>query len=547
VEEWEPIIASGNKVAFIKEIAKALELTDEAKISFYNEALATIEKAAKQGQDMMETMTRIAGNVAQHQTHTKALIGIENWIKTHDIPNNTLRTFLEDQFKRVTFEEIQTKNLAEDILGATRRLISRRYIGAKPRTAIRNWFETGRIFAEYDVPTFLYAEKEAWKKNATENYSNRYGVNAEDSFKRGILNVVPKDINIKTLGQLYDKVMSTMDFGVNYKLFMIVEIHKNNMFLAAAEKWGREKLGLKDMDLQNYVLDQFNKLAIVPTAFTTPGAFQDEIIKTGFLFQQYNLQEWGITYEKGKQALAGERQAWSYLSKILAWKTGQYILESALWGADVTSVLGGKLGFGPLVGLLTLIITGITDYLSNKDEEGYSLSDYTKDKLMTEVKALGVSMIGLPGGLFTQIESAIDAKKEGGVFSPTGRLKFPNEVDDVRNVMTMLFGLYTTPTARWAMGRSELPLGENDTRMYQSAADAGANPKELRSLYLRMIQMRALRSFQSQNGDIAKRQVQGKIGPEEADKQRIRARKILDDELQSLVEIDAKGFKSLPF
>lgn len=546
-KEWEPIIASGDKVNFIKAISKALDLQGEKRINFYNDALETIQRAAEKGQNMQETMTRIAQNVAQHQTFNKALVNIEKWIKTHDIPNNALRAFLEDQFKKVSFEGIQTKNIGDEILASTRKLLSRTYIGGKPRTAIRNWFEVGRVQAEYNVPTFLKAEAEAMKKGATENYSDRYGVNAEDTFKRGILNAVPKDVNVKTLGQLYERVMSTMDFKLNYKLFMIFEMHKNNVFLAASELWGREKLGLKDMDLQNYVLDQFNKLAIVPGAFTTPNVFQDNIIKTGFLFQQYNLQEWGITYEKGKQALAGDKQAMSYLAKILAWKTGQYALESVLWGADVMNVLGGKLGFGPIVSLFALGAAALADYLNNKDEEGYSFSDYTKDKLLTQGKALAISMTGLPGGLITQIEDAIQAQKEGGVFSPTGKLKFPNEVSQIREIMAMLFGIYSTPTARWIRERGELPLGEIDTNFFKNMITGGAEPKELRSLYITIMKARAYRSFQSMQGDIAKKQVQGKIDVNEAEKQRARARKILEDEIVELDRINEKGFKSLPF
>jgi hypothetical protein len=560
IKEWQPIIESGNQVQFIKEISKALGLEGQQRIDFYNDALRTIYKASEKGQDKLETMTKIAYNVAQHQTHSQALLNVEKWIKTHDIPNNALRAFLEDQFKRVSFAEIETKNLGENILSAARKLMSRRYIGAKPRTAIRNVFEIGRVVAEYDVPTFLRAEKAALSSKASENYSNKYAVNAEDSFRKGILNAVPKDVNIKTVGQLYDKVMNTLDFKLNYKMFMIFEIHKNNVFLAAAEDYGRNKLGLTDMDLQNYVLDQFNKLAIVPTAFTTPGVFQNEIIKTGFLFQQYNLQDWGITYEKGKQALTGDKKAMAYLAKILAWKTGQFIIEKALWGGDIMSVLGGKLGAGPIIALIGLMCSLLMDYFNNYDEEGYSFSDFLSDKAQTEIKALGYSLIGLPGGLITQIEEGSQAQKEGGVFSPSGRLKFPNEVSTLRNIMAMMFGVYTTPTAQWVrtrdtgdlfsflgMGQTELPLGEADTKIYKTMAEGGAGKTELRGIYLRMLKMRAMRSYSSQLGNIAKEQVSGKITVQEGTKRRMRAKMIMEKEINRLDKINEKGFESLPF
>jgi hypothetical protein len=250
----------------------------------------------------------------------------------------------------------------------------------------------------------------------------------------------------------------------------------------------------------------------------------------------------------------------AYLAKILAWKTGQYILEKVLWGGNIVDILGGKVGFGPIVGLLTMMAAALMDYINNKDEEGYSFSDYTLDKLSTEQKATLISMIGLPGGLITQIEQGIEAQKEGGVFSPTGRLKFPNEVSDVQTVMAMMFGIFSTPTAQWSrtrdvtdtmaflgLGQTELPLGEEDTNYYKRAVERGASKEELRSLYIKLLNHRAKRSYDSQMSDITKRIVKGEITPEQGRKQRENAKELLRVEIAKLEKIDKEGFKVLPF
>lgn len=552
MDELMPIIESKNKVLFIKQVAEKLGFDGEKKINFYNDALREMDKEIARGKDITDIMTNIVYKVSKEVTTGRAMRKIEEWIKTHDIINPDLEAFVNHQLRRIYLQDITTTFL-QKAQQEIRTLIARRYIGLKAKPAVKNLTsEPGRLYALVGKDIFKQSVINASKRG--DDISKRYGVSPEQILWQGIIEAAPRKLNPRAIYKGYKKYTAKMDKG-NWFMFLKSEDMKNRIFLHGFEIEGRTK-GLTGEDLLNYVLNNFRNYAIPLGDFVTPHFFDQEIfgieMKTIFQFAKYPILDWGITLDKAGRAIKGEGAAQRYIWRLLQWKIGQFVVESIAFKGNLLDVMGGKVGLGPLSGLLGLVLLIMNDKFKDYNEKGYSLSDYVKDKALQEARDMGLAVLGVGGGA-PQLWDSINAYMKGGIWSPTEKFVAPVEYELPEILRAATFGMTATSAYRWTRQRNigsgslfgkiiqqlipsnELPLGKEDSEIIKNMIEDGDPMYEIIDYYLDILTKRAISTELTET----KRA--------ETDVEEERAKKKSEEDIRQIEKAREKGFKVFPF
>ena len=588
VDRWKLLAQEGNTVQLVKLMADELGLEGNDRVRFQNDVHRRLELASKKG-NREEILNLTIDKTARDVVYNKALLNLEDFIKTHTFTDGNVMNFINDIYKKLTFERSNSRELYAELdkeatrwekavqkakrgfqvlKGVPKRVLATRYIGANPRSIMNNFFELERPFALFGPKI----EAKATDRLAKEGLSilKKYDAVRDNPYKMllnkdKVVEFSKKDVKeiatelgkkgFKTYGKISDKV--------NFGGFSHSENLKNANILYASEIYWTEQ-GLTGEALTDAVLLDLHKYSLTYGIHDTPKMFNNRIVSLALLFQQYTVLDMGhlkdtfvdtakgvMAKAQGKPVDASYKRAGRYLWRLFWWKNLSYLIKNILWGETYIGNLFPWIGMGPLGSLGRLAWDYAKDLFNGEDEDGLSVNAYTQKKAEKEARALGWSLIGVPGGLLAKISEEGEAQKAGGVFSAgSGNLRYTVSDNPIRRLLNISFGLSSSPEARVqregkyrSSGKPELPLGATDTEEFRNLERLDQTNEQLESFYLDSLLSRRDKAYITKINAVNKEFDDYQITTEERDRRIATINKNTDADINKILDIKEKGYR----
>lgn len=262
-------------------------------------------------------------------------------------------------------------------------------------------------------------------------------------------------------------VMEKLDSGL-FSFFNFAEkINRGAAYFGAKAKYLSE--GASETEAIKKAVDLTRKTQFTFGSVDTPVAMQSDLVKTFSQFQSFNMKQTEFLAEmvKNKEFTGIIRYVGANL--LLMATVGQLIGMKVEDMIPFSGVLTGqtKLGQTPPVKLAGDVVGALTNA---PDKYG----NISKDSLPARLG--GVLMNNapafIPGGV--QIKKTIQglqAVKEGGSFSKTGKLQYPVPNDPITTTRAALFGKSNLPQAQKYFDSGATVLSDKQTQQFKDATD----------------------------------------------------------------------------
>lgn len=256
------------------------------------------------------------------------------------------------------------------------------------------------------------------------------------------------------------KFWQQTDEGLFYLFNLAEKINRGAAYWGAKSKYLAQ--GLNEEQAISKAKDLVRKTQFTFGSIDTPVALQSDLAKTFMQFQSFGLKQAEFLFDKVKA------KEYAGLVRYIAATIFFTETMGKLFGMEYKDMIPSfRFGVPPTLQLAQ----GIVDIGKTKDDFGNELDP--EDRLLNKNLVRGVTNYIPAGSQARKTIQGIQAVNEGGVYSESGRLRYPVEP----GIRPILFGPNNTDAARDYFDGGNV-LGEKQTEHFKSLIDSGMSPEQ---------------------------------------------------------------------
>lgn len=336
-----------------------------------------------------------------------------------------------------------------------RQMVYRGLLGLNPGSALKNLTQISNTYAElgekYTAIGYLKVMNNLPKfLRGAQTELEQVGV-LRDNFMMDTKQITAW----KSLLQKTDEVL--------YYAFNLAEkINRGGSYFGAKAK--AHSLGMNEADAVNYAKEIVRKTQFSFGSVDTPAALGSDIMKTLLQFQTYTLKQFEFLGTKFSEKDFAGLARYVGSTYLLAATFGKFL------GWEPKDLFPGlRVGTPPTLQLPYGLYQAATQ---GTDQYGNELTP--TQRLLNQNVVKGATSYFPAGGQISKTYQGVNAIREGGMYTPAGRLRYPVEP----SWQAAVLGPSRTEGARSYYSDNNKPLSEKETATYRQLVESGVSPQQ---------------------------------------------------------------------